>query len=287
MVLTVLLLTAPTWAAVSVTCTAVDPGVSYEVRVDYSVTGGDANNIRAFGIRIDVNNGAAISDIDVNDTDYYIFPGSIDINGTTGEVDSNGTAVAEGGNDSAYMILEMGSLYAADDVKHPCEPPQSGTLCTFETNKECVVTLTRDTARGGVVNENGSDTASLSGCSLTYADCYSKSRPDWARFDAVGRPPTWCEPRQCHGDYDGLQEGNPKDGYFYVWQNDLNLVIAGWKKDDAYLAANELVGVKLGAADGDHATEGNPKDGYFSVWQQDLNLVVNNWKGNPDANCPN
>ena len=279
MVLTVLLLAAPTWAAVSVTCTAVDPGVSYEVRVGYAVT--DTNNIRAFGIRIDVNNGATISNVDVNDTDYYIFPGSIDINDTTGEVDANGTAVAEGGNGQGYMILEMGSLYAADDAKHPCEPPQSGTICTFDVSKECVVSLSRDTARGGVVNENGSDSASLSGCSLAYSDCLPLSDPCWAEYDRYGRPNSWCYYSQCHGDADGLIDGGTKVGGFYhVGSGDLTILGNGWKKkyNDA-TTPYEPNALNYLDADFDHEKGGGPKvGGYYRVGSPDMTILGLHWK---------
>lgn len=286
LVLIVLLLSASAWAAVTVNCTAVDPGNTYEVLVSYSVT--DSNDVRAFGIRIDVNNGATISNIDVNDKDYYIFPGSIDINDTTGEVDAYGQAVAEGGNGQSYMILEMGSLYAATDPCHTTAPAKSGTICTFETNKECVVSLSRDTDRGGVVMEDGSDYASLSGCSLAYADCFPQAHPDWAEYDAVGRPPCWCYPRQCHGDADNTEHTEKGKLYnFWVGAPDLGVLALGWYKPDEDPNFSSFI-----CADFDHSShieKGIPYS--FRCGVPDLGIMATYWYGPndgkpaPDPNC--
>jgi len=276
LVLIVLLLSASAWAAVTVNCTSVGSG---EVQVSYTVT--DSNNVRAFGIRIDVNNGATISSIDVNDKDYYIFPGSIDINDSTGEVDAYGTAVAEGGDSQSYMILEMGSLYAATDPCHTTAPASSGTICTFEVSKECTVSLSRDTDRGGVVMEDGSDYASLSGCTVGYFGCFPQAHADWATWDSVGRPLSWCYTRQCHGDADNAQDGDPKTGYFYVWSGDFNVLATGWKQP---YSGDPSVDTWI-AADFDHDVDGDPKTGYFRVWSTDFSILSANWKTNPDANC--
>jgi hypothetical protein len=280
--LAVLLLAAPTWAAVNVDCVLVPvPGPNYVVAVTYEVT--DTNDIRAFGIRIDVNNGATISDIDVNDTDYYIFPGSIDINDTTGEVDANGSAVADGGNGQSYMILEMGSLYAAEDAKHPIKPPQSGTICTFKVSKECVVTLSRDAERGGVVMENGSDYAgSLGSVIVLYDDCMSRSDPNWAEFDFVERPECWCYPRQCHGDADGKKEGSFLAGYWYVGEDDLDIMSLGWLVKDTENGGRgildlEVGGVPVACADYTHSQEGSFLAGYWRIGEDDLDEMSLYW----------
>ncbi|MHC4620232.1 MAG: right-handed parallel beta-helix repeat-containing protein [Planctomycetota bacterium] len=105
--------------------------------------------------------------------------------------------------------------------------------------------------------------------------------PDYNEWVAVGKPMSWCYPRQCHGDADGLKEGNPKSGYFHVWANDLNMLVAGWKQP---YSGDPDVDPWI-AADFDHAEEGNPKDGYYRVWAGDLNILNANWKSNPDPNC--
>ena len=290
LVLAVLFLAAPTWATVSVDCVVLDvPGPNYVVAVNYTMGGGDANLPRAFGIRIDVNNGAVIEDIDVNDTDYYIFPGSIDINDTTGEVDSNGTAVAEGGVGQGYVILEMGSLYAATDPKHTTAPPSSGLLCTFEVSKECVVSLSPDTDRGGVVMENLNygESISLNGCTLLYDDCFPQNHPDWAEYDAMGRPPCWCYPRQCHGDADGILNQEFMKTDHWVSLGDLQIMAIGWTLADTDPNFSTFI-----CGDFKHASE--TQFGIlhsFRVGLKDLQEMAKYWKGPnggmpvPDANC--
>ena len=284
LVLTVLLLVAPAWAAVSVQCTAVDVGNSYEVLVSYTVT--DSNDIRAFGIKIDVNNGAKISNIDVNDADYYIFPGSIDINDTTGEVDANGSAVVDYVTDAnGSFILEMGSLYDPCDDNHKTAPPKSGSLCTFETNKECVVSLSRDTDRGGVVNEDGSDYATLSGCSLTYANCLPKGHADWSEYDKVGRPDSWCGKKQCHGDATNSPETFGRDNWVAVGILDFGVFAEGYN-DNSY-GGDPTVDTWI-AADFTHSAETFGRDNWVRVGILDFGIFAEYYNdpcGTVPADC--
>jgi hypothetical protein len=293
MVLAVLLLAASSWAAVNVTCTAVNPGNSGEVRVSYSVT--DSNEIRAFGIRIDVNNNATISNIDVNDKDYYIFPGSIDINDSNGAVNGWGSAVADGGAGENYMILEMGSLYATGDpYGHESAPASSGSICTFEVSRECTVSLSRDTDRGGVVMTDGSDYASLSGCDVSYFGCLPQAHADWTEWDKVGRPISWCYVSQCYGDADGLLGGSVKGGGFYhVGSPDLTALGAGWKKlyqNDTEYYEYEPNALNYLNADFDHTRGGSIKGGgFYRVGSPDLTILGTYWKelclDHTDPNC--
>jgi hypothetical protein len=270
LVLIVLLLSASAWAAVTVNCTSIGSG---QVQINYAVT--DSNNIRAFGIRVDVNNGATISSIDVNDKDYYIFPGSIDINDTTGEVDGYGSAVAEGGDANTYMILEMGSLYAAEDPCHTTEPDSSGTICTFEVSKECTVSLSRDTDRGGVVMEDGSDYASLNGCAVAYFGCFPQAHADWSIWDTVGRPDCWCYPSQCYGDLDNAVTGDSKQGYLKVSAPDLTIFMSGWDIKEPPHGPG-LTGTQI-CGDLGHDLTGDSKQGYVRVSAPDLTTFMNWW----------
>jgi len=107
--------------------------------------------------------------------------------------------------------------------------------------------------------------------------------PDYSEWVSVGKPVSWCFPRQCHGDADGLKLDYPNDpnGPFWVQQNDLDILNDGWKKpysgdpeQDPWIAA-----------DFDHEQGGNPKTGYYRVGINDLNILVENWESNPDPNC--
>ena len=290
--LVILLLAAPAWAAQEVECEVLDvPGPNTVVAVNYNID--DGNDIRAFGIRIDVNNGATISNIDVNDKDYYIFPGSIDINDTTGEVDSNGIAVAEGGEGESYMILEMGSLYAADDPVHKTKPLSSGLLCTFEVSKECVVSLSEDTERGGIVLEDitKSFSGTPQGCTVSYFGCLPQVHADWTEWDSVDRPTCWCYYSQCYGDADGIIDGGLKaGGYYHVGSADLTILGGSWRKK--YMSRSEPNCVNYTCADFDHGEDGGAKvGGYYRVGSADLTVLGANWRkkcsdtGSSDPNC--
>ena len=278
LVLTVLALTAPCWAAVSVSCTA----VGGDVTVSYAVTGGDPNNIRAFGLQIDVNNGATIiiDEVnDVNDADYYIFPSSIVIDGD-GNVTDYGKGVAAGGNGSSTMTLEMGSLYAAEDTAHPCEPPQSGVICTFSVSKECTVSIVNDTARGsgGVVMEDGEDYATLTGCVVGYFHCLSQSHGDWAQYDAMGRPDSWCGPKQCHGDADNADEQISRGVYTSVGFQDFMILAAGYNNPS--YSGDPTVDTWI-AADFDHAEEQVSRGVYTRVGFQDFMILAGYYNDDP------
>jgi hypothetical protein len=286
LVLAVLLLALPASAAVEVSCTVSDNNT-----VTISYTTDDGNDFRAFGLEVSVNNGAVISSIDVNDYDYYVFPGSIDIN-SNGDVDGWGQAVVDFNDDpNSSFILEMGSLYADDDPCHPIDPCNSGTLCTFKVSKECCVTLSENAARGGVVMENGDSYASVSGVCVTYWECYPLGMADWSTWDSVGRPPGWCNERQCHGDADGLAQGSTKVGLYYVGTDDLAVLLEAWEVNEPPLGPGIASIVKNGVpginADFDHATQGSTKVGLYHVGTDDLAILLNYWEVNEAPLGPN
>jgi hypothetical protein len=111
--------------------------------------------------------------------------------------------------------------------------------------------------------------------------CFPSDHPDYAEWVLMGRPTSWCYPRQCHGDADGMHEADGED-QVAVGQNDLDILNEGWKKkyeDDPYYFHFWI------AADFDHAEEGDPKTGYHRVHSSDLNVLITYWK-QPDANVP-
>jgi hypothetical protein len=120
--------------------------------------------------------------------------------------------------------------------------------------------------------------------------CIPFSHPDYQEWKNVGEPDCWCYPRQCHGDADGLYEGDPKPGFLYVWSADLSQLAAGWKQP--YSGSPLLDGPDPDSkpdtwicADFDHNTDGDPKTGYFRVWSGDVSILVANWKTNPPPDC--
>lgn len=155
-VLAVLLLATPAMAVIVIT--PVDEG-SGVVRIDYDASG-HGQLPRAFALDITVSAGTIddISDYFVGEgAGFGIFPGTIDINDTTGEVDSNGTPEADPcqlpsdtqpGLGTTGVTIEMGSLYTG------AAPGNSGTLCKVTVTASCNLTVNGNIGRGKVVNED-------------------------------------------------------------------------------------------------------------------------------------
>jgi hypothetical protein len=163
--LVVLMLASPAWAAITITATQVSD--TNEVTITYANTehgNGDANEIRAFALDITVDMGKTITSISNLDPNYWVYPGTngIDINDTTGEVDSTGTPIAdpcqapgdtESGLGTSGITIEMGSLY----VGAPNAPDGSGTLLNLVVNTatDCNVSIIGNAARAGTGSKPG------------------------------------------------------------------------------------------------------------------------------------
>jgi len=156
--LMVLSFAAPALAGVTITCSV----NGNDVTVGYDSTG-EPELVRIFTLDITVDSGAKITAVSNISSDYYVHPGSIVVDPQTGEVSSYGSPVADpvvyptgtlGGLGTSGITIEMGSLYAASDPGHPTPPPATSDLLTFSVNRPCCVTITENTARGGVVLED-------------------------------------------------------------------------------------------------------------------------------------
>jgi hypothetical protein len=163
MALLVLCLAVP--ALATVTITAVDQGGGV-VAINYAVS--DASLARAFALDISVSGGAKITQLVAGSyktngastaasKGYGIYPGTIDINSTTGVVNAYGTPVAPaadpgaaGALGSAAITIELGSVYKGDANK----PATSGTLCKLKVDKTCTLSAVLNATRGGIVMED-------------------------------------------------------------------------------------------------------------------------------------
>jgi len=284
LVLAILLLAVPAMAAVTISGTV--NTTTKTVTLNYS---GDL--ARAYSLDVNVSTGT-ITDVTPTTvgegSGYGIFMGTIQID-SSGTVTDDGTPVAPNdapdaagtGIGTDKVILEMGSLYETTP------PATSGTLCTITVSDNCKMRVALNGLRGGVVLENA--TAASTNLPIIIdiggGGCYTG--PDQTEWAAVGSPCSWGYPRQCHGDADGLNLGDPKAGYFYVQNADLNILLAGWKKDGSALGDYTPAIDPNGwiAADFDHQELGDPKAGYFRVQNNDLNILLEYWK-QPDANVP-
>jgi len=112
-------------------------------------------------------------------------------------------------------------------------------------------------------------------------DCFPSNYSTYQDWVAMGRPDCWCATTcgsgyQCDGDADGKTE-DPNN--YRIYQNDLDLVIANWKKTISDPTLNPC-------ADIDHKPQGIPK---YRVYINDYNILVTNWKKTDPqlpCNCP-
>lgn len=290
-VLALLVLAVPVWAAtdVEITCEQIEPNEP-NVAIGYIKTGD--GHVRAFALDIVVTSPALILDVKCVSADYYIYPGSIDIDEDTGEVTDDGSCVCDDGDypvdtlpgppDSNGVTIEMGSLYddvpPLDDPCHQTPPSDSGTLVILKVDSDCCITVTENILRGGIVLEEPQATPTLdlpdgNDCCVEGLACYF-GMADYAQWQLVGEPECWCYPRQCHGDADGLPYGLP--GY-WVSIPDLTILKNAWNKPAAQLVGNEA------CADFDHLPYGLPN---YRVSIPDLTILKANWNSSATpADC--
>ena len=275
-ILLVALIAVPAFA---LTVTLVDNGDN-TVDVTYDAAG-DANQPRAFALTVSVSGGAIITGVtaaiegesDAGNLGFGIFPGTIDINGVTGVVNSYGSPVAPDSDPGAAgtglgtdsVVLELGSLY----VGAANAPPESGTLATLtiDCNGATDVNVTaaeEDQYRGGIVLEDGSsatvaiaELTSTTSCAAA-AECIKPTAPEYADWVAFGKPDCWCYRRQCRGDINGQTTGP-----FPVQLLDLQALSAAFNKFDAQLPADGI------CADINHL-----RTGPFRVQLLDLQILA-------------
>jgi hypothetical protein len=176
-VLTMLAMVSTALGRVEISCVDEGSGV---VAVYYDMSTGDTNLPRAFGLDIKLNNDANIVSTSDFNPDFWVHPGSIDVN--TDEdppvIDSNGSAILSateypqagglvGPPDANGMTIEMGSLYDVADQN--LAPDSNGLLFKFTVDNDCNVTISGNTALGKVVleNTNEDENALYGTCSVT------------------------------------------------------------------------------------------------------------------------
>ena len=289
-----LAIAAPTMASVDVN--AVQVGSTTDVDINY--TNSEGQPVRAFSLRITVDSGT-ITAVDAGDpcvVDYYVYPSTIVIDGN--DVTSYGTPVAPNstpgasgtGLDTNTVVLEMGSLHDPCDALHPSPPGDDGKLCTITVSGDCNVALAvEQTFRGGIVMEdaNAPGSVNLTGCSVV-TQCFPCTAPyanqcaDFQTYVSNGwNADCWCEAYQCDGDANLDTQGLFTK--YRVYTNDLNLIIANWKK--------QMNTPALGGADpcADVAHDSQGLFTKYRVYTNDLNVVIAHWKdqdGDLPGDCP-
>ena len=133
------------------------------------------------------------------------------------------------------FCISMGGLGGETEPLDPA--PMSGEI-TLTAGTATSVTITENALRGGVVGTDGVK-MTVTGLPIISTnppccDCMAElgvdvSDPDrYYAFIQTGSPECWCQPQQCHGNADGLDQGNAKTGYYAVGGPDLKVLLAGW-----------------------------------------------------------
>jgi hypothetical protein len=268
-----LLMAAPAFADVDL-AVAVVPGTN-DIEITFNDTA-SPNQVRALGLDISIVGDANIADVNCSvNADYYIYPGSIVIEGG---VPTSWGQCDVGPLPAKNVTLEMGSLYAAEDAAHPSPPATSGKLAVLVMQNgscgEVTVTVDANELRGGVVLEDPDVTPTtnlpvvavlqLEPCPIT--ECLKGTDPGYLTWVDFGSPDCWCYQKQCRGDTNGTMEmGRPVSGA------DLTLFKAAFNVAYATLLSTNPGGI---CADLNHTSEmGRPVSGadlttfkqYFNV----------------------
>ncbi len=260
----------------------VDDSVSGQVTIGYDATA-DGVAPCAFALDI-VSQGGTLTAATAVDASYNVF-----IDAASDEVAGNGYTIGEGTAWAAIASAGQVDPLAGDfcysaayleDATNTA-PALTGDLMVLEGSGDFQIVA--NAVRGGVVKADATTPAMATNLPVSFT--ISAGEPyigaDVDLWISLGRPASWLNNRQCHGDADGLEAGDPKTGYFWVAQGDLNMLIDGWQ-DQNYVNPTQDPWI---AADFDHAEAGDPKTGYFRVGQGDLNILIANWQQSPPADC--
>jgi hypothetical protein len=296
-IVAMLLLTTQTWAKVHIT--VVPNGKTATIK--YAT---DGEKVRAFALDITVDKGTiqGISGFMRGESTkanpgYGIFPGNfarhITVNATTGEVakwDVNDyTPVADpcdpgalGGLGTGGVTVEMGALYYPTDDSSPNAPLNQGALFTLTLSDAANLTIKLNDARGGIVLTNPDvaavvDLPSATKISIASSGVSASNSAEYNEWVTVGKPICWTYPRQCHGDADGLKEGDATTGFYYVGYNDMKVLQAAWMVLEPPFGPG-IASVTNGiCADFAHDRGGNATTGFYRVGPTDLNRLVESW----------
>ncbi|MHC4098962.1 MAG: hypothetical protein ACYSWZ_18100 [Planctomycetota bacterium] len=295
--LVALIAAAPAWASVNITATDMGFG---EVVISFDASS-EPNLVRAFALDIQLDNDANIVEVTALNSDYYIHPGTIQID-AQGKVTDYGSPVAPysdlpGGTlpglDSNGVTIEMASLYAPVGPGSPNAPVQHGPLVsltfTFHGNVSIChpyvcLTISGNIARAGptgVVMESPDEVVTVNlppplCVQIGPVSCYA-GMPDCDQWELLGAPACWCYPRQCHGDADGLMGGNVKTGFYYCGPGDLNILMSAWLvKEPPFGPGVETIPNGI-CADFAHDQGGSSKTGFYRVGPTDLNILIACW----------
>lgn len=277
--LLVLALVAP---AMAVTFTASDAG-SGVLKIDYTLASGEV--LRGLALKLTRTSGDAVvaagGDVTVAPFNTFIDYAFSNAGYQIGD----GHPVA---NPAAAGVATLPASTFSISVGYL---DQAGAQAGITTNGSINVKLTGtadscfdielDTLRGGVVGDNV--VAPAAGWKINQCVVFAVPEPikntapiyaDWVKY---GKPACWAYARNCRGDADGKQVGNPAQGYSYVTTADLNVLISGWNVKEAPKGPGILSITNGICADFARNSVGNPAQGYARVTTADLNVLITYW----------
>ena len=291
-ILVLLLFTAPALATVTIEANQIPD--TNEVAITYF---SDGNLPRGFGLDITISDGNIVKCIAAMEgecTDsvrgFGIFPSTIVINDQVepAVISHAGNPVstiqpALGGFDTNGVTIELGSLY-----QEPNSPPlgtesEPVVLCTLvvTADSNCIVRIKGNVGRCGegspaygVVMEDVEEIPNVVFVDGNYIppedeECIPSDHPDYDEWVLVGKPDSWCFPKQCHGDIDGELEEFGRDNWVPVGLNDFNIFLAGYHKPDDDPDFDYWI-----AADLDHVAEEFGRDNWVRVGLFDFNVFL-------------
>ena len=183
--------------------------------------------------------------------------------------------------------VTVSSQYETETIELNEDPSDSGIFygtITLNTDTavaddgELQVSRSEDIEVDYVDADNGYTSGSSTISDTATIECFPDSHDDYDEWKAVGYPDCWCNPRQCHGDADGLIEGLAFIGETYVGGNDLEILNAAWGVYEPPKGPG-IASIPNGiCADFDHAEEGLPFIGLSRVGGNDLSIFVANYK---------
>ncbi len=234
----VLVLVAAVPAMAVVTFTAEDIGGG-QLKISYTTTEGDLP--RGIALRIEIT-GTGTIDEDAMVAHDPAFNTFIDwaYSNPSGYVVGNGHAMA---NPAGPGVLPPGFHTLAsvcmgvldEGGNQVAGPATADPLITLQLVGigSASVEITADTLRGpdsGVVGSTLVSNLSTAPIVLPVVfECFDLGHADYAEWDIVGKPDSWCNPRQCHGDANNAKEAIGK-GTFYVGFADVDILLVGFNK---------------------------------------------------------
>jgi hypothetical protein len=264
------------------------------LQIAYTTTNGDLP--RAVALRVQCGNGgtvdmtsAVVVDPAFNAFIDWAFSNPLNFEIGNGHPLANANqAGALSANASEFSIC-MGVL---DQLGTQRAGPASSNLIVVQLRvlgDGGSATISEDTFRGGVVGdiggivgENGQKLTTNLPITVSFP-CFccqsvKSSAPIYNDWVAFGMPRCWAYARNCKGDADGLKQGSPITGYWWVGTNDLNILIKGWQVKEKPKGPGIMTVPSGICADFARDKQGSAITGYWRVGTSDLNILIANWQ---------